>query len=118
MRERGMSFNDLADATVRVDPHGKGLRAAYCRSLARSDEFGAPASLQLVADALNVPVTVFSEYWAATVREMFNYRRRDPSEIRASLADLEAAMLDGGRQGTSGSPLRAKLEEIASRPQD
>jgi transcriptional regulator with XRE-family HTH domain len=85
---RGMSYREIAEATARVDPDGRGLSPTRIAQLLKSGDPPAPRALELLAQALGQHPDVFVEYKLAQARAMLD--ERGPGGLEQAAWVLEA----------------------------
>ncbi len=97
MREGGLTYRGLADATRQSD--SKGLTHAHINMLANGHDKPSMRAMELIAEACGVEPTYFAEYrLAAAMREL------DPSEVglERALENLNARLGARRKAGARG----------------
>lgn len=91
LKERsGWSMREIAAATAKVDPAGKGLSATRVSQLLTSGDPPAPRALELLAEAFGQHPNIFVEYRLAQARAMLD--ERGPGGLDEAAWALEAFM--------------------------
>lgn len=72
--ERSLSLSALARATQACDPQGRGLSAGHLSRLCNAIDLPSPATIAMIADALDLPARYFAEYRLAEARAVFDER--------------------------------------------
>ncbi len=97
MRERGLSYRALGDATREID--GKGLTHAHINMLANGHDKPSMRAMELIAQACGIDPGYFAEYrLAVAMREL------DPTEVglEQALENLNARLGARRRSGVRG----------------
>ncbi len=100
MKERGLSYRGLAEATREID--GKGMTHAHINMLANGHDRPSMRAMELIADACGVRPAHFAEYrLAQAMREL------DPAEVglERALENLNARL---GAQRASDARSRTR----------
>lgn len=106
MKERGLSYRDLALATRKLD--GRGMTHAHINMLANGHDKPSMRAMELVARACGVEADYFAEYrLASAMREL------DPTEVglEQALENLNARLGERRRAGAkaqTGQPPQAQ----------
>jgi transcriptional regulator with XRE-family HTH domain len=101
MRERGMTFRGLAEATRALN--GKGMTHAHLNMLATGREKPSRRAMELIARACEVTPQYFAEYrLAEAMREL------DPAEVglEQALANLNARLGERRASGATRPPVQ------------
>jgi transcriptional regulator with XRE-family HTH domain len=109
MKDRGLSYRDLAVATRALD--GKGMTHAHINMLANGHDKPSLRAMELIARACGVQPEYFAEYrLARAMREL------DPTEVglEQALANLNARLGERRRGGAKGRS--APREQAQPRP--
>lgn len=106
MRERGLSYRSLAEATRQVD--GRGMTHAHINMLANGHDKPSMRAMELIAQACDVDANYFAEYRLAAAM-----RALDPAEVglERALENLNArlgAQRSLGARGRLRQPPQAK----------
>lgn len=89
MRRQGLTYRELATATRRVDPTGKGLTHPYLVQLANGTTPLTAPALRLIAAALSLDEGAIPELRAATVVAAFSFQDLPPELLRHRLERLD-----------------------------
>ena len=109
MRERGLTYRGLAEATRTAD--GRGITHAHINMLANGRERPSMRSMELIASACELDPGYFAEYrLASAMREL------DPAEVglEQALSNLNAR-LGSRRQSGARAPAR-RQQRLRPRP--
>lgn len=100
MAERDVSFRALARRTQEIDPRGKGLSHSYLGNLARGDDKTSNTdTMQLIAQALDVDPSSFTQYRLALARDLLDERVVGLPEAVKNLVLVEAQLHEEGMDG-------------------
>ena len=102
MRQRGLSYRELAEATRTLD--GRGMTHAHINMLANGHDKPSMRAMELIAQACDVEPEYFAEYrLAAAMREL------DPAEVglEQALENLSARLGARRRSGATARGTRA-----------
>jgi transcriptional regulator with XRE-family HTH domain len=116
MKARELSYRGLAEETRRLDAEGRGLTFGYLGHVGRGLQTPPPETIELIAAALEVDPTCFTEYLCLVIAREFNYKLRDPRELERNIDDLLDAferLPRGTRAGRQPSRLRRRVETLA-----
>ena len=102
----GRSLREIAEATARFDPEGKGISAARISQLLANGDPPAPRALELLAGAFGQSPHVFIEYRLAQARAMLD--ERGPGGLEQAAWALEMVT-------SAGLPLSARPAQRAAR---
>jgi transcriptional regulator with XRE-family HTH domain len=75
MRERGISYRQLAAQTRLLDRSARGLSHSYLVNLAAGREIPSRRALELLATAFKLPPDYFAEYRLAELRRQLDERQ-------------------------------------------
>jgi transcriptional regulator with XRE-family HTH domain len=106
MKERGLTYRSLADATRELD--GKGMTHAHINMLANGHDKPSMRAMELIARACAVQPEYFAQYrLTAAMREL------DPAEVglERALENLNARLGERRRSGARERPGRGPQAE-------
>ena len=109
MKERGLTYRGLAEATRELDT--KGLTHAHINMLANGHDKPSMRAMELIAHACGVEADYFAEYRLATAM-----RELDPAEVglEQALQNLNGRL--GARRRAGATPRLARPPQAQPRP--
>ena len=110
MKERKLTYRQLADATVAVDPDGKGLTHSYLNALVHDKARPSMRAIQLIAAALEISPLRFAEYRGAIIRRAFDDEAMGFGQFIAHTATLHRWLNETRQQDELTLGLLAVIE--------